>query len=179
MSLRLKRLAISAFLLAHLSAVVLTNLPDCPLRRKLGHLWVDGYLMPTGQWQGWGMFAPEPTKNTLTLEAAVRDSRGLVRRYAFPRMMDQSAWAGFLGFRHSKYSANAGEPSGPANREFAARYVVRVLKLQDEDFPATVQLYYQVWPTPAPDAPSDEPPASAWQSIIETYTFPTLAEAMP
>ena len=97
MSRRIKRLAVSVFLVGHIAAVVLTNLPDCPLRRSLGGLWVDAYLMPTGLWQGWGMFAPEPTKDTLTLEATVLDARGLIHKFAFPRMMDQSAWAGFCG----------------------------------------------------------------------------------
>jgi len=179
MTVALKRLGISAFLIFHLSAVVLTNLPDSPLRRNLAHEWVDAYLMPTGQWQGWGMFAPEPTKNTLTLEAAVKDSRGLIRHHAFPRMMDQSAWAGFWGYRHAKYAANAGEVGAAANREFTARYVVRALKLRPEDFPADVQLYYQIWPTPEPDAPIDQPPGSPWPSVIETYRFTTLAESQP
>ena len=80
MVLRLKRFGMSVFLIGHVAAVVLTNLPDCPMRRTLGYLWVDGYLMPTGLWQSWGMFAPEPAKDTLTLEAIVRDSRGLIRQ---------------------------------------------------------------------------------------------------
>ena len=34
-----------------------------------------------------------------------------MRRYAFPRMMDQSAWVGFRGgYRHSKYAHNLGPP---------------------------------------------------------------------
>lgn len=175
-----KRLALSVFLIGHVSAVVLANMPECPLRAKLSHVWVDAYLAPTGLWQYWGMFAPEPCKDTLTLEAVVRDSRGLVRHYAFPRMMDQSAWTGFRGgYRHSKYASNVGATSGKVNREFAARFVVRALKLREEDFPADVQLVYQVWPSIPHDADPDDPPPSPWQSVIETYTFPNLAETMP
>lgn len=175
-----KRLAISAFLIAHLGAIVLVNLPDCSLRRKLGNRWVDAYLNPTGQWQAWGMFGPEPPHDTITLEAVTRDARGIVRRYAFPRMMDASRWEGFRGgFRHSKFANTLAETTASANREFAARYVVRALKLRAEDFPVDVQLVYQVWPTSPPEAPADEPPSAPWQSVIETYNFPTLAEALP
>ena len=175
-----KRIAVSVFLVGHLAAVALTNLPDCALKRAIGFGWVDAYLMPTGQWQSWGMFAPEPAKDTITLEAVVRDSRGLVRRYAFPRMVDQSAWVGFRGgYRHSKYAHNLGPPQARANREFAARFVVRALEMKAEDFPADVQLVNQVWPTNPPGSPADEPPASPWTSVLETYTFPTLAEAQP
>jgi hypothetical protein len=175
-----KRIALSVFLIGHLAAVTLTNLPNCAFKRVFPLTWVDAYLLPTGQGQSWGMFAPEPAKDTLTLEAIVRDSRGLVRHYAFPRMMDKSAWAGFWGgYRHSKYAHALSAPESRANREFAARFVVRALDLKAEDFPADVQLVYQVFPTNAPDAPADEPPASPWSSVLETYNFSTLAEAQP
>ena len=175
-----KRLAISVFLIVHLAAVGITNLPHCALRRAIDTGWVDAYLMPTGLWQSWGMFAPEPAHNTTTLEAVVRDSRGLVRHYTFPRMMDQSAWTGFYGgYRHSKYANNLGMPDSVANREFTARFVVRALKLQANDFPADVQLVYQVWPTPPPDVALDTPPTAPWTSIIQTYNFPNLAETLP
>jgi hypothetical protein len=175
-----KRLAISVFLIVHLAAVGITNLPACPLRSAIDKGWVDAYLMPTGLWQSWGMFAPEPAHNTAALEAVVRDSRGLVRHYAFPRMMDQSAWTGFYGgYRHSKYANNLGMPDSVANREFAARFVVRALKLQAADFPATVQLVYQIWPAPALDAAADAPPLAPLTAVIQTYNFPNLAETLP
>lgn len=180
MPLRLKRFAISIFVIGHVSAVVLTNLPDCSMRRMLGRDWVDAYLLPTGLWQAWGMFAPEPSKDTLTLEAIVRDSHGLIRQYVFPRMMDQSAWTGFMGgYRHSKFAANVGSKDGTANREFAARYVIRALKLRPEDFPIDVQLIHQVWPTKPPEAPAEDETPAPWMAVIQTYNFPNMEEAMP
>lgn len=178
MPLAAKRLALSLLLVVHLAAVALANLPDGPLAQATAG-WTAYYLQPTGQWQSWGMFAPEPSTDTLTLEAVVRDSRGLLRHYSFPRMMDKSAWEGVWGYRHSKYANNVGMPTGRANREFAARFVVRALDLKADDFPADVQLLYDVWPTAKPDAPAGDPPGSPWQSVIETYRFPNLAEAMP
>lgn len=173
-----KRLAVSAFLLVHLSALLLANLPAGPLSESLGE-WTALYLQPTGQWQSWGMFAPDPSTDTITLEAVVKDSHGLLHHYSFPRMMDKSAWEGMWGYRHSKYASNVGLPTGKANREFAARFVLRALDLKADDYPADVQLVNEVWPTALPDAPADDLPASPWQSILETYHFPNLAEAMP
>ena len=175
-----KRLAISIFIVIHVGAVGITNLPNCALKRLIGSVWVDVYLLPTGMWGGWSMFGPEPAKCTATLEAVVRDSQGLVHHYTFPRMMDQSAWAGFYGgYRHSKYANNIGLPESTASREFAARFVTRALKLKDTDFPADVQLVYQIWPIKPADAPADKPADSPYTSVIETYNFPNLAETMP
>ena len=174
-----KRLALSTFLVLHLSAVVAWNMPDCAAKTSVVEL-AGLYLMPTGQWQQWGMFAPEPSKDTQNLEAVVQDSRGIVHRFAFPRMMDRSAWEGFLGgFRHSKYACNVGSPDGVANREVAARHVVRALNLPREVFPVDVQLVYQVWPTNPPAAPADEPPIAPFPSVIQTYRFDTPEEAQP
>lgn len=173
-----KRLAVSAFLVVHLSALLFVNLPASPLSEKLGG-WSDLYLQPTGQWQSWGMFAPDPSTDTITLTAVVRDSRGLLHHYSFPRTMDKSAWEGVWGYRHSKYANNVGLPTGRANREFAARFVLRELTLKADDYPADVQLVHEVWPTKLVNTPADAPPATPWQSILETYHFPNLAEATP
>jgi hypothetical protein len=180
MSLSAKRSAISAFLILHISAVVLTNLPGCAVRRSLSRVWMDAYLLPTGLWQVWGMFAPEPAKDTVTLEAVIRDSRGLVRNYVFPRQMDESVWNCFFGgYRHAKYAHNLSMTDSVATREFAARFVARAAKLKPEDFPADVQLVYQVWPTPPLDPKPDQAPVSPWTSVLETYHFPNIEETKP
>ena len=177
MTLALKRLALSAFLVFHVTAVGMWTLPCRPLNEALGG-WTAYYLLPTGQWQDWGMFAPTPPADTLTLEAVARDASGLLHRHAFPRMMDRPSWRASWGYRHSKYAHNVGTPDARANREFAARYAVRAMGLSAADFPADVQLIYQVWPTPPPDSPDGEPEAP-WQSVLETYHFATLAETLP
>lgn len=175
-----KRVALSVFIVFHVAAVGLTNVPNCAFKRLIDRGWVDAYLLPTGLWGGWSMFGPEPAKCTATLEAVVRDSSGLVRHYTFPRMMDQSAWTGFCGgYRHSKYANIIGMPDAAASREFGARFVTRALKLKEADFPADVQLVYQIYPIKSADAPADEPEASPFTSVIETFNFPNLAETMP
>jgi hypothetical protein len=171
------RLAISAFVAAHVAAVVLWNLPDCPLKAKVA----DGlgfYMYPLGLWQSWGMFAPDPVKETVAMEAVVLDRHGLIHRLPFPRAADVSPWQGPWVFRHSKYAANMVVPESAAQREFAARYVTRRLGLGAEHFPADVQLLYQLRPSPKPGEPAD-PAAEPRPAVIDTFRFPTLEETRP
>ena len=70
-----KKAAISAFLLAHLAAVAVWNLPDCAIKgRFVGPS--ARYLLPLGLWQHWGMFAPHPAKATSTAGGGRRRQSG-------------------------------------------------------------------------------------------------------
>ena len=91
-----KRLVISTFLLIHLVALVVYNIPACAIRDKLISFSV-GYLYPLGLWQNWAMFAPNPVQSTLTLEALAVDKNGMMRNFAFPKMADFTYWQGIGG----------------------------------------------------------------------------------
>jgi hypothetical protein len=174
----LRRLAISAFVTLHVAALVIWNLPACAIRQRC-EVAAGYYLLPTGLWQYWGMFAPDPVRDTLRLEALVLDRRGILRSFAFPRVSDHSPWQGWWVFRHSKYAANMASPESVAQREFAARYVIRRMGLSPADFPVEVQLVYQVEAAPPVGSPRSDPPPEAKAFAIRTYRFPTLQEALP
>ncbi len=177
-SWNLKRAALSALILAHLAAVLLWNLPECALRQRLAG-WTAYYLLPTGQWQGWNMFSPDPVRETVALCAVVRDARGMFYNYDFPRMATRSRWEALWGFRHSKFVANLAPDSAVAYREFAARHILRDLGLPPRAFPADVELDYQLWPAPPlGSGPTDstDPPQ---RMVLQVYRFPTFEEAQP
>jgi hypothetical protein len=175
----LRRLAISAFVVGHLSAVTLWILPSCPIQHVSARA-VACYLMPLGLWQYWGMFAPDPAVHSVTLEAAAVDAQGLLHTYLFPHEADRSRWDAALHYRHSKYAANFSlKQEFKAHREFAARHVLRQLKLPPSAYPVDVQLYYQVQLTPSPGGPPADPMTPREISPIETYRFPTPEEALP
>lgn len=175
----LRRLAISAFVIAHLAAVTIWIVPNCAIQQRCAH-YLALYLMPLGLWQYWGMFAPDPVLHTVTLEAAVVDAQGLLHTYVFPREADWSRWESSLRYRHSKYAANFSlKVEFKAHREFAARHVVRQLRLPPNAFPVDVQLYYQVRTTPPPGGPLPDPMTPPVVSTIDTYRFPTLKEVQP
>jgi hypothetical protein len=174
----LKRLEISAIVVFHLVAVTTWIVPDCELHRRLVGS-AAYYLMPLGQWQYWGMFAPDPLRDTVTLEALVLDAKGLLHTFAFPQEGNRSIWDAAWHYRHSKYAANfALKDEFKAHREFAARHAVRQLHLPPEEFPVEVRLVYQIKPTPPPGTLPD-PMTPQTSSVIESYLFPTLEEVLP
>lgn len=175
----LRKLAASAFVTTHLAAVGLWNLPDCALKTTCAG-WTSYYILPTGQWQQWGMFAPNPVRDTNALDGIVQDAKGMVRTYNFPRVADRTKWQAMCEFRQSKFLHNVNHPDNKAHREYAARYVTRKLGLGRDDFPAIVQLVYRTWITPPPGSPPPDPTGPAdTVSVIETYRFPTFEETLP
>ena len=173
-----KKWGVSAFVLCHVGALVVWNLPPkVALRERLAPT-LGWYLLPTGLWQDWGMFAPDPAPSTIALEAVTLDRHGVLRRYAFPTLTGLSVPAASWRYRHAKYASVVGLEDSAAHREFTARTVLRRLEIPEAAYPVQVQLIYQVRPTPPPGETADpaEPPQ---QAILDTYRFPNRAEVDP
>ena len=173
-----RRIFISAFLIFHLGAVFLINLPACALREAVISP-VAMYLLPIGLDQAWGMFAPNPVQNINHLEAMTVDHNGIQRVFAFPKMTDFSIWQAMPRVRHSKFASNCGNPNAKALQEYAVRYAIRQLNIPADAFPVNAELYYQVTETPPLGAPARDPMLPPTQFSLRTYQFPTLAEVMP
>jgi hypothetical protein len=174
----IKRLVISAFVAAHLAAVTIWIVPQCELKRRCFHT-LAYYMLPIGQWQYWGMFAPDPVKNTIWLEAIARDAKGMLHSFAFPKEQDMPTFLKIVRYRHSKYATNfAAGDEFKAHREFGARHVVRSLNLPADAFPVDVEMVFQVRVTP-PLGTVPDPMAPVVPSTIESYRFPTLEEVLP
>ena len=172
-----KRIAISAFLIFHLSIVLLWNLPYCAIRVRAMNLTIR-YLYPLGLWQNWAMFAPEPVKNTMTLQAIAIDKNGVLYNFAFPKMADFTLWQGVSRVRHSKYTSYFASDEFATHREFGARHVVRQLDIPAEAFPVEVELQYVVRDTPETGTAPD-PMAPTRVVPIKAYRFPTREETRP
>ena len=180
MAWTLKRLVVSAFLLAHLACVAVWNLPAGMLKDRCVP-YCQFYMYPTGLWQYWGMFGPEPCKQTAVLQGLVLDARGLLHEFPFPVMGEMTVGAGAWMYRDAKLADIMGSDDFFVHREMLARHVVRGVArdrgLTEADFPVTAQLLYKIRPTPAPGAEAPGAPPS--NLILKTYQFPTLAELTP
>ncbi|MFO0907565.1 MAG: hypothetical protein U0794_04255 [Isosphaeraceae bacterium] len=173
-----RKLGISAFLIVHLGATTLWVIPDCPLRRACFSV-VSCYIEPLGMWDYWGMFAPDPMKETITLEADVIDARGIHFGFAFPKLADYTRLTGIPRFRHSKFAANLAMPGNEMYRVLAARHVIRQLALTSEAFPLEVRLIYQVRNAPPPGGPPADPMSQPYPYVLATIPFERPLEVTP
>jgi hypothetical protein len=175
-----RRWVVSAFLIFQVAATAIWVLPACPIRDRVAPT-LQYYMVPSGLWQFWSMFAPDPQHDVITLEAEVIDRRGLRNRFAFTRVGDYNAWAGIPKFRHAKFAANISikDEDFEHLRRFTARYVVRTMKVPAEAFPLDVHLFYQVKETPAPGAPPADGMAPTKPLLIATYAFANPSEVWP
>ncbi|MGE3817881.1 MAG: hypothetical protein AB7I30_00450 [Isosphaeraceae bacterium] len=177
-ALALRRGAISAFVVFHLGATVLWILPDCPIRRQTAWL-ISYYVQPLGMLQYWGMFAPDPVRDTLTLEAEAIDAQGLRHGFVFERVADHSWWEGVPRYRHSKFVANLAIHELEFNRVIAARQVARALALPASAYPLTVSLFHRVVVTPVPGGPPPDPMTPSHTRLMGIYPILDQKEVFP
>ena len=172
------RLAISAYVLFHVTATVVWIIPSSPFRERASRLFTY-YMIPLGLWQSWWMFAPDPMKTSLALEAEVIDARGIRHVHEFPKVADLPWSQKVPRFRHPKFSSNLLNDEYIKMREYSARHAVRQLGLGPDAFPVHVSLNYQVTDLPPPGVTSLDPMAPKRLHALATYDFGSLAEVLP
>jgi len=110
----------------HLFAFTIWTLPEVALfQRPLKQL-VRPYLLWSGLWQSWILFAPEVPTSETTLIAEVAFADGTRAPFVFPRMRDLSGLESLTMERLRKWSQER-LPStlNPAALRDASRYVAR------------------------------------------------------
>lgn len=177
-SLRLKRLGVSIFVIAHATVLIFWNLPGGVLRQRVMKN-ASYYMMPLGLWQYWNMFGPEPVKAIAELEAVVTDGKGMIHVFPFAHMADIAPWKRFLYIRDAKFAAMLADDENKPLREIAARHAARTIGLPREDFPLIVELRYQIREIPPPDQPPLDPMSPPKPVLIQAYRFDSWAEAQP
>src|SRR5438309_11626414 len=144
-----RRLVVSAFVIVHLSALMLWTMPPCAIKERFQAPY-RYYMLPLGLWQWWAIFAPDPVRSTLMLDAEVVDAKGMRHVYEFPRIGDLPWWQKIPRYRNPKFTANMGIEEYAKQHEFTARHAVRQLGLGAEAFPVWVSLYFTMKDPPPP-----------------------------
>jgi hypothetical protein len=172
-----QRLAISAFVIAHLTSTAIWIMPRCPIRAACYDT-LSYYMYPTGLWQYWNMFAPDPQGDSFTLEAEVTDVNGIGHRYAFTRLADYNWFAAIPKFRHPKFAANLGFDDLEVHRKVTSRHAVRELGLPAEAFPVDIRLYFMCRVTPVPGGPPADAMLPPRPLQVASYHFSGLDEVI-
>jgi hypothetical protein len=174
-----RRLVISAFVLLHLSALIIWTMPDCAIKDRF-QAPCRYYMLPLGIWQWWAIFAPDPLRENRLLEAEVFDAKGLIHIYEFTKIGDLSEWQKTSRYRHPKFTDNmmtGGEYA--RQREFTARHVVRQLGLPEDAFPLTVSLYVKVTSAPPAGTAVADAMTPSRIHMLERYQFASSKEVRP
>jgi len=169
------RLAISAYLVLHLTATLAWVAPPSPIKALLMPKF-QYYMIPCGLWQSWAMFAPDPMDRTITLESEVIDAKGMRHAYEFTKVAGMSWWEKIPRFRHPKLSANLLIDEYAPQREMVARHVVRQLELGPDAFPVQVALFYKVKTPPPLGSGESDPMAPSQISNLAAFEFHTWSE---
>ena len=97
------RAVISAFVLFHISALMIWTMPTCQIKERFSAPYYY-YVLPLGIWQWWAIFAPDPIKDTLVLDAEVIDAKGMRHIHEFPRIGDLPWYGKLPRYRQPKFT---------------------------------------------------------------------------
>lgn len=173
-----RRRALSAFVLFHLSALVVWTMPQCPIKDQLQPAYCY-YVLPMGLWQWWALFAPDPMKVSMVLNAEVIDAKGIRHTFEFPRLEHLPWWQKFLRYRNCKFTSNMLVDEYRQHRPMTARHAVRQLGLGENAFPVVVSLYLEIKDPPPPGSGEVDPMAPARVEMIDRFQFASLKEVRP
>ena len=137
------------------------------------------YVLPLGLWQWWAIFAPDPIRNTLYLNAEVVDAKGMRYSYEFPRLGDISWWQRFPRYRNCKFTCNMLIDEYKTHRTFTARHAVRQLGLGEAAFPVWVSLYVEIEDLPPPGTGASDPMATPRLNLVDRFQFASMKEVRP
>jgi hypothetical protein len=158
------RIAATVFIAFHLFAVITWAVPlDTPLIVQCREA-IKGYMLWTGLFQKWDMFAPEPSKlnNYVTATVIYRDGR--TSEWAFPRMENLGIVEKYFKERYRKYASdNLRIDTRSGLWPDAARYIARATATASAP-PVEVDLVRH-WSEVPPPLRTGEAPPSPWNEF--------------
>jgi hypothetical protein len=163
---RWTRIAVNAFIIFHLIAILAWALPFNTLVIGKTKELISPYMLWSGLFQAWDLFAPDPRSINVYVDAEIILRDGQQRTWTFPRMEELGTVDKYFKERYRKWANdNLRMDSYSALWPDAARYVAR-LNADKANPPRTVKLTRH-WSTIVP--PDAHQGDAAWQQ----YTFYT------
>jgi len=122
----IKRIAINAFLLFHIFAITCWCIPlDSPLIANFRDL-IRPYMLWSGLFQGWDMFAPSPRNINSYVEAVIIFNDGRTQTCRFPRMEKLGLTERDFKERYRKFAENLQNDANSAVLPDVARRIARL-----------------------------------------------------
>jgi hypothetical protein len=154
------RVLLSGFILATLVSMLVSNLPPSELRRT-GMKVLDPYLDATGLHQNWNLFAPDPRRATIQLEARITFDDGSTVIW-HPPTGDPFVGV-YRTFRWRKWAGNVLASSNDNLLEPTADWIAR-MHTTDGKIPVEVVLVRRSYVAPPPG--SGKPSKQPWRETV-------------
>jgi hypothetical protein len=156
-----KQIAISAFLLFHMLAIASWCLPFNSVLNEKARGFIRPYMLWSGLFQIWDMFAPDPARVNSYVEAEISFRDGSTRVWSVPRMNELGYVDRYFKERYRKFSTEyLRMDSHAALWPDAARYIARVNR-NPANQPTAVRLV-RWWSEINPPGPHGEYQPSRW-----------------
>lgn len=152
----MRKAVISVFIVFHLSAFFVWSMPEAnQLTRAFSSL-IRGYMMRTGLWHGWAMFAPNPTSVNAYIDAKVHLRNGETLLWTAPRieLAEPADRNGMERWNQWRFALRLDHNA--VIREDAARYVAR-LHRDPNNPPVRIELWRHWSLIAAPQAGDFQP----------------------
>ncbi len=129
------------------------------------------YAGPTGFWQFWDMFSPNPASVDLYLEADVLYQDGTKKRFKFPRIYTMSIPAKYVKERYRKFYENANQDDQAFIRPSVAQRIALESTSDPKNLPVQVSLirFFDVV----------EPPGKPWNPAYSEVRYFTHQVDLP
>ena len=187
---RLVHPIVPAFVVFHVLAITLYALPkpsDQVLENKIEPRGSDallmynqkvikdsaplyGYLFPSGFWQYWDMFAPDPAQTDIWCDAEVTYLQGSKSMFEYPHMKQMSLPEKFIYERHRKFYERVNMRTAGAIffRAPFAQAIALKAATDPNDPPVKVTVFTHFLPVPRHDKPRKPEPAYQTETLF-TY----------
>jgi hypothetical protein len=161
-----KRAVINGFIILHLVAIFCWAIPANSLLRTAINERFSPYLLWSGLWQGWDMFAPNPRSFNTYLEAEITFRNGQQRVWKFPRMNELGFIQRYFHERYRKWANdNVRLDENSGLWPDTARYIAR-LYFDASNPPQSVKLVRYWAEIPPPSGQFYLPSRVQWQHFV-------------
>ncbi len=164
---KLKYIAISAFLLFHLLAIACWSVPiDSPLLAAFRSS-IRPYMLWSGLFQSWDMFAPLPKSENDYLQAVIITHDGTLHTFKFPRMEQLDLLARYSKERYRKFAENLVDSKYAGVWPGVAIHLAR--RYNNPANPPAIVMLIRYWSPIDPQADKSRPVAPEQAHIFFEY----------
>ena len=169
-----KRVALNIFIAVHVAMLFIWGLPAGALRTTLAQP-TEKYMMFSGLWHIWGMFAPKPLDLNFDVRAMVKYQDGSTAEWIAPRMEELSIAQRFSKERFRKWRERIRSEDHRMVWDDTSRWIARQMNRNPKNPPVEVQLTRWWVEIPPPDLTRDYQPQPKKVVWNKSFTYSKTA----